>query len=146
MKKGNFLTSVAVPVPLLLWLISLFASFFNLFIPYTLQNYAYVNKIIDGDTLEVNYGERVRLAGVQTPERGEARYKEATEDLTEMVWPNYIKIVRFPVKTYGRTVAVLYNVYGQQVNAKMREQFKDKKYDKLLTKDQKAELLKGGWR
>jgi len=44
-----------------------------------------VERIVDGDTLDVRSAEtsiRVRLYGVNTPERGEACFTEATERLT----------------------------------------------------------------
>jgi endonuclease YncB( thermonuclease family) len=44
-----------------------------------------VTEIVDGDTLDVN-NVRIRLSMVNTPERGEPSYKEATE-LTESVCP-----------------------------------------------------------
>jgi len=46
-----------------------------------------VVRIIDGDTLDVRSAEtqlRVRLFGVDTPERGEACYQEATDRLAEL--------------------------------------------------------------
>jgi endonuclease YncB( thermonuclease family) len=44
-----------------------------------------VTEIVDGDTIDVN-NVRIRLSMVDTPERGEAGYNEATE-LTESVCP-----------------------------------------------------------
>ena len=44
-----------------------------------------VTEIVDGDTLDVN-NVRIRLSMVNTPERGEPGYNEATE-LTESVCP-----------------------------------------------------------
>ncbi|MEE9613574.1 MAG: thermonuclease family protein [Thermodesulfobacteriota bacterium] len=38
-----------------------------------------VKKVIDGDTIAVYGGERVRYVGIDTPERGEPFYREATE-------------------------------------------------------------------
>ena len=47
--------------------------------------YAVVSFVVDGDTFEIEGGERVRLLGVDTPERGECYYTEATEFLREQI-------------------------------------------------------------
>ena len=41
--------------------------------------------IIDGDTIRLESGQRVRLIGIDTPENGEYCYTEATEKLREMI-------------------------------------------------------------
>ncbi len=45
----------------------------------------YVSKVIDGDTITLDNGEKVRLIGIDTPERGKCYYKEAKLRLTELV-------------------------------------------------------------
>lgn len=45
----------------------------------------YVSRVIDGDTVELENEERVRLIGIDTPERGEYYFEEATERLRELV-------------------------------------------------------------
>ena len=44
-----------------------------------------VERVIDGDTIELENEERVRLIGIDTPERGEYYFEEATERLRELV-------------------------------------------------------------
>lgn len=54
------------------------------------QSQPTVTKIVDGDTLDVDRdGEtvRVRLLNIDTPERGECLYQEATDRLTELAPP-----------------------------------------------------------
>ena len=46
---------------------------------------AVVARTIDGDTVELYTGERVRLIGVDTPERGEPGFNEATEFTRNLV-------------------------------------------------------------
>ncbi len=46
---------------------------------------ALVIKVIDGDTLELDTGERVRLLGINTEERGQKCYDEAKNKLSEMI-------------------------------------------------------------
>ena len=44
-----------------------------------------VTRIIDGDTVELSDGERVRLIGMDTPEVDEYYYEEATEELRKLI-------------------------------------------------------------
>lgn len=46
---------------------------------------AFVTKVIDGDTLELNNSERVRLLGINSPEKGEPYYTEAKKRLEQLV-------------------------------------------------------------
>jgi micrococcal nuclease len=63
---------------------------------HTLNHYrATLERIIDGDTIDVllDLGfkvftvQRLRLLGINTPERGEPRYLEATHELAELLNP-----------------------------------------------------------
>jgi len=56
--------------------------------PETTGPAARAEAVVDGDTLDVRIGgvtERVRIVGINAPERGECRSAEATERLTELV-------------------------------------------------------------
>lgn len=44
-----------------------------------------VQRVIDGDTVVLEDGRKVRLVGINTPERGRPLYKEATQALVELV-------------------------------------------------------------
>ncbi|UMG93548.1 thermonuclease family protein [Nocardioides sp. TF02-7] len=44
-----------------------------------------VTYVVDGDTLELGNGERVRLVGIDTPERGECGYEKARDRLAGLV-------------------------------------------------------------
>lgn len=44
-----------------------------------------VTRVIDGDTVEIDTGEHVRLIGIDTPERGECGYTRARRALTRML-------------------------------------------------------------
>ncbi len=67
-----------------------------------------VKRVIDGDTLVINRKiagtNRIRLAGVRAPERGQRGYISATSRLRGLVSGKTITIV--PVgRSYGRVVA-----------------------------------------
>ena len=44
-----------------------------------------VERVVDGDTLVLGNGERVRLIGINAPEKGEPCFGEAKKALQEMV-------------------------------------------------------------
>ena len=44
-----------------------------------------VESVIDGDTIILATGEHVRLLGIDTPERGECYYQEATDFLKSLL-------------------------------------------------------------
>ena len=51
-----------------------------------------VSRVIDGDSIELSTGEDVRLLGINTPERGQPYYDEATDRLTELIWGKTITL------------------------------------------------------
>ena len=56
-----------------------------------------VSRIIDGDTIEVTDGsgrtEKVRLIGIDTPERGECGYDESGDRLSELILNAEVQLV-----------------------------------------------------
>ncbi len=46
---------------------------------------AFVSKIIDGDTIEIESGERVRLIGINAPEKNQFCYEEAKDELEKLI-------------------------------------------------------------
>lgn len=73
--------------------------------------YSSVIAVIDGDTIEIKGGERVRYLGIDTPEIGQPFYEEAKNKNKELVLG---KIVRLevckaePRDKYGRFLAYVY--------------------------------------
>jgi endonuclease YncB( thermonuclease family) len=110
-----------------------------------------ITNIIDGDTIEVfcprhdpRNAERVRLIGVQTPERGERHYYKAGFEVQRLAG-SYVEVQRFGKDRYGRTLGIVESVNGC-LNVEMRRRYPDTKYDRLLTKKQRNALIKRGWR
>lgn len=60
----------------------------------------------DGDTIDLDDGTAVRFAGIDTPERGQCGYKQATIRLEELVLGKQVKLTPAGTKTdkdrYGR--------------------------------------------
>ena len=64
-----------------------------------------VTNVIDGDTVDVSTGDRVRLIGIDTPERGECGYDQATANLASLVSGKEVTLVsgaRDDKDHYGR--------------------------------------------
>ena len=78
----------------------------------------YVIRVIDGDTIELSCGERVRLLCIDTPERSDYYYKESTEYLKKLVLGKEVWFV--PDITdrdyYGRLLRYIYLKDGRFVN------------------------------
>ncbi|MBI2172776.1 MAG: thermonuclease family protein [Candidatus Aenigmarchaeota archaeon] len=53
-----------------------------------------VTRVVDGDTVVLESGESVRLLGIDTPERGQECYKEATERLKELILKKDVDVER----------------------------------------------------
>ena len=49
------------------------------------QQYAFVTKMVDGDTLVINNQDKVRLTGINAPEYYQRCYNESTDKLKELV-------------------------------------------------------------
>ena len=69
-----------------------------------------VTKVIDGDTIDIQSGERIRFAIVNTPERGEAGYQEAKDFIIERCLGKsaVIDLDSNQKPTYGRYVGLVY--------------------------------------
>src|SRR5688572_8056165 len=70
-----------------------------------------VTKIVDGDTIDVQLSSgpiRVRLHGVDTPERGQPWGKESTAALTDFVVGKEVGIEPFSQDRYDRLIGIVY--------------------------------------
>ncbi|MBR9701724.1 hypothetical protein GOV13_02270 [Candidatus Pacearchaeota archaeon] len=80
-----------------------------------------VTYVVDGDTLEIENGERVRLICIDTPEKGEDGYKDAKEYLEDLVLDEKVRLEKDVSERgkYGRLVRYIYLEDGTFVNEKM---------------------------
>lgn len=51
-----------------------------------------VTYVVDGDTIELGNGERVRIVGIDTPERGECGYDQATAQMERLVLGKRVRL------------------------------------------------------
>lgn len=81
-----------------------------------------VVEILDGDTFDLGNGERVRIIGINTPEKGRPFSDEATDALSEMIMGKEVTLVNDSknddVDTNGRLLRHVY-VDGTSVNYEM---------------------------
>jgi len=52
-----------------------------------------VTRVVDGDTIELENGQKVRFIGIDTPERGQCGYQEAKKNMQDMVLAKRIILV-----------------------------------------------------
>jgi len=80
-------------------------------------NTGFVSRIVDGDTIELQTGEHVRLLGINTPEKGEKYYAEAKEFLEKEILNKTVEL-RFGKEKkdlYNRTLAYMI-LDGRNIN------------------------------
>ena len=77
---------------------------------------AIVSKVVDGDTIDIQDGQRVRLLGINTPEKAQPYFEEATARMKELVLGKTAILVmdKSDKDKYGR---LLRHVYVDGVNA-----------------------------
>ncbi|MDO8658957.1 MAG: thermonuclease family protein [Candidatus Levybacteria bacterium] len=74
------------------------------------KNEIFVSKVLDGDTIETNTGEKIRYLGINTPEKGQPFANESTKLNQDLTLGKTIDL-EFDVQTkdrYGRTLAYVY--------------------------------------
>jgi micrococcal nuclease len=77
--------------------------------------------IVDGDTLDITGIGRVRLVGVNTPEKDEAGYQEALDFLVTSCLGRDVEVDiddESPEDGYGRILGVVY-IEGTNINAQL---------------------------
>src|SRR6266508_3558798 len=117
--------------------VAVFAAFFNPPDPgVTSGEFEYVQRVVDGDTLVLGTGERVRLIGVNTPETKhpqkpvEVFGKEASAFTKRMVEGKLVRLEYDPVASrrsdgkdrYSRTLAYVFLQDGTHLNAEIIRQ------------------------
>ncbi|MEM7821812.1 MAG: thermonuclease family protein [Candidatus Aenigmatarchaeota archaeon] len=104
-----------------------FTIFFSISIVYFVQNSVKsknsvekVSQIIDGDTIELTNGQKIRLLGIDAPEKGQYYYKEASNRLEQLVKGKEVFLEKDVSNrdNYGRLLRYVY-VGGLFVNLEM---------------------------
>ena len=69
-----------------------------------------VKSVTDGDTFDTTDGRIIRLANVDTPEKGEPGYAEAKKRLTDLIGGQAVTIKQNAIDVYKRVVADVWRV------------------------------------
>lgn len=89
----------------------------------TNDNIGQVVKIIDGDTYDLlinsNATVRVRMEGIDAPEKGMPFYKVSKNYLGELCFRKNVRIVKTNTDKFGRSVAKTYLEDGREVGEEM---------------------------
>ncbi|MBW3016157.1 thermonuclease family protein [Candidatus Woesearchaeota archaeon] len=110
--------------------------------------------IIDGDTVVLNNGDTIRLAGIDTPEKGDANYDRAAYELQRRIINAKLELEGTQDDMYGRKVRFV-TANGKNVNVEMvREGWartlmhKGTKYEQELEQAQTEAIIqqKGIWK
>jgi micrococcal nuclease len=78
-----------------------------------------VVSVLDGDTIEVLHddrAERIRLSGIDCPEKGQAYGKRAKQAASALVFGKQVTLQTFGKDKYGRTIADVLLLDGNNVN------------------------------
>jgi len=69
-----------------------------------------VTYVVDGDTLDLDNGDRIRFSGINTPETGECYYQEAKDALKSLVLNQevYVEKDKSDEGKYGRKLRYIY--------------------------------------
>jgi len=78
-----------------------------------------VTGIVDGDTIDTSIG-RVRFFGIDTPERGDVCFAEAT-DFTRLLVGRQVRLEDGPrlEDSFGRRLAYVYDPFGNSIDVQL---------------------------
>ena len=91
-------------------LLLLALSFSQPFLPNSAQERV-VARVIDGDTFDLDNGDRVRLLGIDAPESGQPFFQQATDTLAELVEGGKVKLEKdsqYNKDKYGRLLRYVF--------------------------------------
>lgn len=118
-KKETFIL-----ISLIILLIAINYSWLDSLVINSFSNYEFVkiNRIVDGDTVDSDIG-KIRMLGINSPEKGEPYYKEAKDFLNEELLNKTagIEYGKDKKDRYGRTLGYLF-LNNKNINLKQVEQ------------------------
>lgn len=88
-------------------------------VPPTLHS-AIVTRVVDGDTFVIGK-EHVRIIGINTPEKGECYFEEATERLSQLIFEKSVERIPQPIDNrdkYGRLLRYI-ELSGEDIGLQM---------------------------
>jgi micrococcal nuclease len=102
------------------YLVFVLVSVLLIFYFYPSSNQFVIKAVIDGDTIELSNGERVRYIGIDTPEKDQVFYREATAENQELLKKGKLKLEydKDRKDNWGRTLAYVW-IDTVMVNAEL---------------------------
>src|SRR3989344_898313 len=102
-----------------------------------------VVKVIDGDTIDLENGDTIRLSGINTPEKNQCYYLEAKETLTNLVLNKevYLEEDITNQDKYGRLLRYVY-IEDLQVSSYLVKTGYAKVFDKYASTTKRYDELK----
>lgn len=91
-------------------------------VPPTLHS-AIVTRVVDGDTFVIGK-EHVRIIGINTPEKGECYFEEATERLSQLIFEKSVERIPQPIDNrdkYGRLLRYI-ELSGEDIGLQMLQE------------------------
>jgi endonuclease YncB( thermonuclease family) len=92
-----------------------------------------VDRVVDGDTIYLSDGSKIRLYGIDAPERRQPHGLKARDALATMA-AGPVQVQKMDVDRYGRTVAVVW-IDGRNVNRELVEMGAAWVYDRYCKAD-----------
>jgi len=109
------------PIILIIFFIIFGISYYQISEEVTPIENSQVFRIIDGDTLDLATGQRLRLKGINTPEYSMQYYTEAKDLLQSLTQNKQIQIQDYGIDKYGRTIAHIF-IDEKNINAKILQE------------------------
>jgi hypothetical protein len=111
------------------------------------KEYFFVARVIDGDTFEIESGHKVRMIGINTPEKNMKYYNEAKNFTKNLIENRSVEIESFGFDRYGRILGHVF-IGSLHLNEEILKQGygslyyyeKDRYYDRLDAAEQRARM------
>lgn len=91
--------------PIVLLVFFLLSLILNLVFTYDSWKRNVVARVVDGDSLDLSDGRRVRLLGIDTPEKGNCQYEQARAHLQRLGLGKHVRLKNSLKDSYGRLLA-----------------------------------------
>lgn len=102
-----------------------------------------VTKVIDGDTIEIQTGETVRLSGINAPETGECYYQDSKDRLKKLILNKKVSLEKDKTNKgkYGRLLRYVH-INSIEINSLLVREGYARVYDKYSYDTKKYSELK----
>lgn len=102
-KRKDRFSIIAILVIVLIFSISA-----NIFFLYEKSERNRVIKVVDGDSFDLKDGRRIRLLGIDAPERNRCFYQQAHDRLTDLIAHKKVRLTSLVSDDYGRILAYVF--------------------------------------